>query len=99
MLSDDAERYISLRHTLGYKLVKAARHAARSVLGREVPLGTMPAFTDGTHWRLAGMACIPALGPGSLLRAHQPNEFVAVEEVLQAARVYALTALGYLNGA
>src|SRR5439155_9706868 len=63
----------------GHALVKAARHAARSVLGREVPLGTMPAFTDGTHWHLAGMACIPALGPGSLLRAHQPNELVAVE--------------------
>ena len=26
MLSDDADRYISLRRTLGYKLVKAARH-------------------------------------------------------------------------
>jgi acetylornithine deacetylase/succinyl-diaminopimelate desuccinylase-like protein len=58
----------------------------------------MPAFTDGTHWHLAGMACIPALGPGSLLRAHRSNEYVAVEEVLEAARIYALTALRYLNG-
>jgi acetylornithine deacetylase/succinyl-diaminopimelate desuccinylase-like protein len=81
----------------GHPLVGAARGAARDVLGREVPLGTMPAFTDGTHWHLAGMACIPALGPGSLLLAHRANEHVAVQEVIEAARVYALTALRYLN--
>lgn len=81
----------------GHPLVAAAQGAARAVLGREVPLGTMPAFTDGTHWHLAGVACIPAFGPGSLLLAHRPNEYVAVEEVAAAARIYALTALRYLN--
>jgi acetylornithine deacetylase/succinyl-diaminopimelate desuccinylase-like protein len=67
------------------------------MLGRDVPLGTMPAFTDGTHWHLAGSACIPAFGPGTLLVAHRPNEYVAVEEILQAARIYALTSLRYLG--
>jgi acetylornithine deacetylase/succinyl-diaminopimelate desuccinylase-like protein len=43
------------------------------------------------------MACIPALGPESLLLAHRPNEYVAVQEVIEAARIYALTALRYLN--
>jgi acetylornithine deacetylase/succinyl-diaminopimelate desuccinylase-like protein len=80
-----------------HPLVAAAQGAASEVLGREVPLGTMPAFTDGTHWQLAGMACIPALGPGSLMVAHRPNEFVAVDEVVAAARIYALTALRYLS--
>jgi acetylornithine deacetylase/succinyl-diaminopimelate desuccinylase-like protein len=80
-----------------HPLVAAAQSAARTVLGREVPLGTMPAFTDGTNWHLAGMTCIPAFGPGSLLVAHQPNEFVSVDEVLAAARIYALTALRYLS--
>lgn len=83
----------------GHPLVAAAQGAARAVLGREVPLGTMPAFTDGTHWHLAGVACIPAFGPGSLLLAHRPNEYVAVEEVAAAARIYALTALRYLSPA
>ena len=81
----------------GHPLVAAARSAAREVLGRDVPLGTMPAFTDGTNWHVAGMECIPALGPGSLLAAHRPNEFVAVDEVVAAARIYALTALRYLG--
>jgi succinyl-diaminopimelate desuccinylase len=78
-------------------VVTAARGAAREVLGRDVPLATMPAFTDGTHWHLAGRACIPALGPGSLLLAHRPNEYVSVDEVIEAARIYALTALRYLS--
>jgi acetylornithine deacetylase len=80
-----------------HPLVVAAQGAASEVLGREVPLGTMPAFTDGTNWHPAGMACIPAFGPGSLLAAHRPNEFVAVDEVVAAARIYALTALRYLG--
>jgi acetylornithine deacetylase/succinyl-diaminopimelate desuccinylase-like protein len=79
-----------------HPLVAAAAGAARDVLGREVPLGTMPAFTDGTHWSLAGMPTIPAFGPGLLPLAHRPNEWVAVEEVVQAARIYALTALRFL---
>jgi acetylornithine deacetylase/succinyl-diaminopimelate desuccinylase-like protein len=81
----------------GHPLVTAASSAAGSVLGREVPLGVMPAFTDGTHWHLAGIPCIPAFGPGSLLLAHQPNEYVTVEEIVQAARIYALTALRFLS--
>jgi acetylornithine deacetylase/succinyl-diaminopimelate desuccinylase-like protein len=80
-----------------HPMVSAARSAARDVLGRDVPIGTMPAFTDGTHWHLAGSACIPAFGPGTLLVAHRPNESVAVEEILTAARIYALTALRYLG--
>jgi acetylornithine deacetylase/succinyl-diaminopimelate desuccinylase-like protein len=80
----------------GHPLVTAAASAARDVLGREVPLGTMPAFTDGTHWSEVGIPTIPALGPGRLPLAHQPNEYVPVEEIVQAARIYALTALRYL---
>jgi acetylornithine deacetylase/succinyl-diaminopimelate desuccinylase-like protein len=80
-----------------HPLVVAAQSAASEVLGREVPLGTMPAFTDGSNWHLAGMECIPAFGPGSLLAAHRPNEFVTVDEVVAAARIYALTAVRYLT--
>ena len=82
-----------------HPLVAAAQSAARDVLGRDVPLGTMPAFTDGTHWHLAGSACIPAFGPGTLLVAHRPNEYIEVAEVVAAARIYALTAIRYLSAA
>lgn len=82
----------------GHPLVAAACGAARDVLGREVPPGLMPAFTDGTNWSLAGMACIPAFGPGLLPLAHRPNEYVTVQEIVEASRIYALTALRYLGG-
>lgn len=80
-----------------HPLVVAARRAAREVLGREVPVGTMPAFTDGAYWQAAGSACVPAFGPGTLLVAHRPNESIAVGEIVDAARIYALTALRYLE--
>ncbi|TMD88008.1 MAG: M20 family metallopeptidase [Chloroflexi bacterium] len=82
-----------------HSLVAAAQSAARDVLGRDVPLGTMPAFTDGTHWHLAGSACIPAFGPGTLLVAHRPNECIEIAEIVAAARIYALTAMRYLGNA
>ena len=78
-----------------HPLVAAAQGAAEAVLGRDVPRGVMPAFTDGTHWALAGIPCIPALGPGLLSLAHRPNEWVAVREIIEAARIYALLALRY----
>ncbi len=81
----------------GHPLVDAAREAAAIVLDREVPLGTMPAATDGSYWALAGIPCIPAFGPGLLSLAHGPNEYVEIEEVVQASRIYALTALRYLD--
>lgn len=78
-----------------HPLVAAALDAAREVLGRDVPPDVMPAFTDGTHWAGAGMPTIPAFGPGLLPLAHRPNEWVAVRELVEAARIYALTALRY----
>ena len=80
-----------------HELVHAAREAAGVVFGREVPTGVMPGFTDGTSWSEEGMPAIPAFGPGLLPLAHQPNEYVTVEEIVEAARIYALTALRYLS--
>ena len=79
-----------------HPLLPAAESACADVLGRPVPCGVMPAFTDGTHWSEAGVPAIPALGPGLLSLAHRPNEYVGVDEIVQAARIYALTALRYL---
>jgi acetylornithine deacetylase/succinyl-diaminopimelate desuccinylase-like protein len=81
----------------GHPIVEAASWAAREVLGRDVPAGTMPAFTDGTHWSLAGIPSVPAFGPGSLLFAHQPNEHVGVDEIIQASRIYALMTMRFLE--
>jgi acetylornithine deacetylase/succinyl-diaminopimelate desuccinylase-like protein len=80
----------------GHPLVSAAETACRDVLGRSVPREAMPAFTDGAIWSEAGIPSVPALGPGLLPFAHRPNEYVAVSEIVEAARIYALTARRYL---
>ncbi|MFN8187659.1 MAG: M20 family metallopeptidase [Gaiellales bacterium] len=78
-----------------HSVVRAARTAATEVLGRDVPVGIMPAFTDGTHWSLAGIPTVPAFGPGRLPLAHRPNEWLSVQELHEAARIYALSALRF----
>ena len=80
-----------------HPIVEAAMWAAREVLRRDVPPDTMPAFTDGTFWSMAGIPAIPAFGPGSLLFAHQPNERINVQEIVEASRIYALMALRFLE--
>ena len=81
-----------------HPLVGAVRAAAADVLGRDVPRGVFPGATDGGLWAEAGMACVPAFGPGLLTLAHRPNEHVAVEELFQASRIFALAALRFVGG-
>jgi len=38
------------------------------------------------------------LGPGDLRLAHSPREAIEVSQVLEAARLYALTALDFCRG-
>jgi len=73
-------------------VVEAASEARRQVCGAVGELGTFPAWTDGAL--LARFGGIPTIvmGPGDLAVAHSPRESVAVDQVLEAARLYAVTA-------
>ncbi len=79
-------------------VVQAVRKAARTVLGHEPPMAAYPATTDGTYFAQAGIPTIPAFGPGLLPLAHGANEYVHLDSILQAAQIYALTALAFLTG-
>lgn len=78
-------------------VVLAAQTAASQVLDSALPLRAMPAFTDGAHFAAAGIDTIPAFGPGLLPLAHCANEYVDIENLGQAAKIYALTALEYFQ--
>jgi acetylornithine deacetylase len=81
-----------------HPLVVATAAAAQRVLGRTPPLGAFPGATDATPLQhKLGIPCIAAFGPGLLPLAHGPDEYVPVESVVQAAGIYALTAMGYLG--
>lgn len=78
--------------------VRILQSASAQVLGRDLALRGYPAFTDG-YWfhSYAGIPTIPAFGPGLLSLAHRPNEYVTIEGIIQASKIYALAALQYLH--
>lgn len=81
-----------------HAIVHALQAAAGDILGRAVPLGGFPGGTDAPHFELAGIPTVPSFGPGLLTAAHTPNESIAIESLVEAAKLYALAALEYLNG-
>jgi succinyl-diaminopimelate desuccinylase len=75
-------------------LVESLRRNIGAVLGREATLVASPGTYDQKHVaRIAGVAHCVAYGPGILELAHQPDEWCAVEDLLNATRVLALTLL------
>lgn len=75
-------------------LVPAMQEAARTALGRELPLGGAVSFGDIADWKdLVGIREACLFGPGETRQAHAINERVRLDDVMAAARVYALTAL------
>lgn len=80
-------------------LVQALQAAHTRVYGSPPPYGGVPGSTDGTIiTRDAGVPVV-VYGPGHKRIPHQPDEFVALSEVDNAARVYIDTALTFFTDA
>lgn len=93
---DDALSWIpSTSLDPAHPLAVAAASAARTVLGTDVPMSAFPGTTDAAWFEGAGVATLPALGPGILTNCHGPNEYLSREAMHQAARIYAHILLGY----
>ncbi len=75
------------------EIVTALASSVRSVLGREAELVASPGTYDHKHFTHIGNIhqCV-AYGPGELEQAHQPDEWCGVENIIQSAKVMALTA-------
>jgi succinyl-diaminopimelate desuccinylase len=80
-------------------LVASLGRNIASVLGREAPLVASPGTYDQKHFaRIAGVEHCVAYGPGVLELAHQPDEWCSIEDLVNSAKVIALTALDLLGG-
>ncbi len=78
--------------------VRMMLSACERVLGRRPPLGTFAGATDAYAFQvLGGIPTIPGFGPGLLTNCHGPNEWAGVESIIQASKIYALTAMEYLS--
>ena len=80
-------------------LVQAMHAAYLDLTGKEPTYGGVPGTTDGTilfNW--AGVPVVTC-GPGDTHIPHQVDEWVGVDQLLEATNLYVLTALRYLGTA
>ena len=79
-------------------LVRALEHAIEDVVGLPAELVASPGTYDQKHFdRIGGVRHCVAYGPGTLEQAHQADEWCAVEDMVKAAQVMALTAMELLG--
>ena len=77
-------------------LVKTVADAVMSASGKSPEVTLMMAGCDMRYFRQGGMDTI-VYGPGELSSAHQADEHVAIEDLILAAKVYALSAIKLLK--
>jgi succinyl-diaminopimelate desuccinylase len=78
---------------------QAVAASIREVLGREPAFVCSPGTYDQKHVaRIGGLHDCVAYGPGILDLAHQPDEFVLVDDLVASAKVLALSVLRLLEG-
>ena len=79
-------------------VVACLQQVSKHVLGTTPKLDAFPGATDASYIQTAaGVPCIASFGPGYLPRAHSPNENMHVNGAAQAAMIYALAAVRYLE--
>jgi succinyl-diaminopimelate desuccinylase len=78
-------------------LVEAMVRGVKQATRRAPKYGAVPGSTDGTILRMELGIPIVTCGPGDRLIPHQVDEFVRAEEVVDAAKIYAASALNYLE--
>ncbi len=78
-------------------LVQAMVRGVKKATGRAAKYGGVPGSTDGTILRMELGIPIVTCGPGNRLIPHQVDEYVEVAEVVDAAKIYAASALNYLK--
>lgn len=81
----------------GEPIVAAAAWATAAVTGREPRYGGVPGATDGTFlWALKQIPIV-TMGAGDREVPHQKDEWVDLDQLVETARIYALTAAHYLG--
>jgi succinyl-diaminopimelate desuccinylase len=80
-------------------VARATAAAIRTVLAREPAFICSPGSYDQKHIDRIGKLkdCI-AYGPGILDLAHQPDEYVGIDDLVHSAQVMALAAFTLLTG-
>lgn len=79
-------------------IVRVSAQTYRDVTGKDAVYNGVPGATDGTYLRaLKGIPCL-VNGPGPRHMPHQTNEYVGIDELIESAKLYLITAYRFLNG-
>jgi len=78
-------------------LVQAVDQAVRLVTGREPVYNGVPGATDGTFLWAWAKVPIVTIGAGDRLVPHQKDEWVEIAQLVETAKIYATSALIYLD--
>ncbi|UCH19748.1 MAG: M20 family metallopeptidase [Deltaproteobacteria bacterium] len=77
-------------------IVQAADWATRNITGKEPIYAGVPGATDGTYlWALKRIPIV-TMGGGDRQVPHQVNEWIDLDQLIETAKIYAITALHYL---
>jgi succinyl-diaminopimelate desuccinylase len=79
------------------ELVRVLAAAYRDVTGKEAVYGGVPGTTDGTI--LSSWANVPIVtcGPGDIHIPHHIDEWLSIDELIEATRLYVVAALRFLE--
>jgi acetylornithine deacetylase/succinyl-diaminopimelate desuccinylase family protein len=81
-----------------HPLVTSCLYATKEIIGEEPIIEGALFGTDAISFSgVLGIPTIPSFGPGFIKLAHGPDEFIEVEDIINAAKIYALAAAEYLN--
>ncbi len=78
-------------------VVKAISEAYTKITGKEPIYNGVPGATDGTFLNCLKDIPIVTTGAGDRLIPHQRDEYVEINELVESTKLYALTAMTYLN--
>jgi succinyl-diaminopimelate desuccinylase len=78
------------------KIVQITRGAVREILGKEASVAATHGYTMAARFIKRGIPAV-VLGPGHLEQAHSADEYVEVDQIAQAVKIYILTALRSLS--
>ena len=80
-----------------HPIVKSLAGGVSRVSGKTAKREAMTYGTDGAWIYHRAKIPVAIFGPGNIERAHKPDEFVELDQVYDAAKVYALAAADFLN--
>ena len=78
-------------------IVESVTRAYRLVTGKEPVYNGVPGATDGTFLHAWAGIPIVTTGAGDRMVPHQKDEWVDIDQLVETARIYAASILGYLD--